>query len=168
VLGLQGGAELDAGLEVAAGFADGLEGAVQLGRAGAPAVAEEAVVLSAQPGHVGADGVGGELGGLAVEGFGFCGDGEVLVSDGAAGDFGVVQVPQAEGEALLSALLDLLARMQQAGLLSVSRCCTTCAHFSRDQATGRPVLRCGYFGSALRPSDLRVDCAAHAARQDPE
>jgi DNA-binding MarR family transcriptional regulator len=77
-------------------------------------------------------------------------------------------VPQAEGEALLSTLLDLLARMQQAGLLSVSRSCTTCAHFSRDQATGRPVLRCGYFGSALRPSDLRVDCAAHAARQDPE
>jgi hypothetical protein len=39
VLGLQCGAEFDAGLEVAAGFADGLEGAVELGWAGAPAVA---------------------------------------------------------------------------------------------------------------------------------
>ena len=91
VLGGEGGAELDAGLEVAAGFADGLEGAVQLGRAGAPAVAEQAVVLAAQPGHLRAGGVGGELGGLAVEGFDFLADGEVLISDGAAGDLGVAQ-----------------------------------------------------------------------------
>ena len=73
-------------------------------------------------------------------------------------------IPQADGEALLSALLDVLARMEAAGLISVTRACTTCAHFSRDKATGRPVLHCGYFGSALRPSDLRVDCAQHAAR----
>lgn len=73
-------------------------------------------------------------------------------------------IPQADGEALLSVLLDVLARMEAAGLISVTRACTTCAHFSRDKATGRPVLRCGYFGSTLRPSDLRVDCAQHAAR----
>jgi DNA-binding MarR family transcriptional regulator len=73
------------------------------------------------------------------------------------------RIPQADGEALLSALLDILARMQAAGLISVTRACTTCAHFSRDKATGRPVLHCGYFGSTLRPSDLRVDCAQHAA-----
>lgn len=54
--------------------------------------------------------------------------------------------------------------MEAAGLISVTRACTTCAHFSRDKATGRSVLHCGYFGSALRPSDLRVDCAQHAAR----
>jgi DNA-binding MarR family transcriptional regulator len=73
-------------------------------------------------------------------------------------------IPQADGEALLSSLLDALARMEAAGLISVTRACTTCAHFSRDRATGHPVLHCGYFGSALRPSDLRVDCAQHAAR----
>jgi len=72
-------------------------------------------------------------------------------------------IPQADGEALLSTLLDVLARMEAAGLISVTRACTTCAHFSRDKATGRPVLHCGYFGSTLRPSDLRVDCAQHAA-----
>ena len=33
----------------------------------------------------------------------------------------------------------------------MTRACTTCAYFSRDKATGRPVLRCGYFGSTLRP-----------------
>jgi hypothetical protein len=74
------------------------------------------------------------------------------------------RIPQADGETLLSALLDVLARMEAAGLISVTRACTTCAHFSRDKATGRLDLHCGYFGSALRPSDLRVDCAQHAAR----
>jgi hypothetical protein len=53
VLGLQGGPELDAGLEVAAGFADRFEGAVQLGWPCAIAVAEEAVVLAAQAAAVG-------------------------------------------------------------------------------------------------------------------
>src|SRR5262249_51550269 len=43
------------------------------------------VVLAAQPGHCGAGGVGGQLGGLAVEGLDFLADGEVLVGDGPAG-----------------------------------------------------------------------------------
>ena len=47
VLGLQGGSELDAGLEERAGLADGFEGAVQVLGSGAVAVAEHAVVLSA-------------------------------------------------------------------------------------------------------------------------
>ena len=51
VLGLQGGAELDAGLEERAGFADRLERAVELGWAGAVAVAEESVVLASELGH---------------------------------------------------------------------------------------------------------------------
>ena len=61
-LGLQRGPELDAGLEEGAGLADGFERAVQLRRAGAPAVAEHAVVLAAQPGHPGADRVAGQHG----------------------------------------------------------------------------------------------------------
>ena len=58
-LALQDGPELDAGLEEGAGFADGFEGAVEFGWAGAVAVAEEAVVFAAQSGHPRADGVGG-------------------------------------------------------------------------------------------------------------
>ncbi|HET9330833.1 MAG TPA: hypothetical protein VFO23_09920, partial [Steroidobacteraceae bacterium] len=85
VLGCQGGAELDAGLEEGAGLADRLERAVQPGGPGAPAVAEHPVVLAAQPGHLRPDRVAGQYGGLAVEGFDFAGDGEVLISDGAAG-----------------------------------------------------------------------------------
>ena len=99
VLGGEGWPELDAGLEVAAGFADGLEGAVELGRAGAVAVAEEAVVLAAEPVHAGSGGVGGELGGLTVEGFDFLADGEVLISDGAAGDF---RIPQGHVQAAVA------------------------------------------------------------------
>jgi hypothetical protein len=44
-LALQGGPELDGGHEVRAGFADRLEVAVELDRAGAVAVAEHALVL---------------------------------------------------------------------------------------------------------------------------
>src|SRR5450759_5860227 len=53
VLGLQGGPELNAGLEERAGLTDRFEGAVQLGRSGAVAVAEQAVVLAAQVGPLG-------------------------------------------------------------------------------------------------------------------
>lgn len=86
MLGLQDGAELDAGLEERAGLADRLERAVQLGGPGAPAVAQEPVVLAAQPGHFRADRIGGQHGVLAVKGLDFAGDGEVLIGDGAAGD----------------------------------------------------------------------------------
>jgi hypothetical protein len=91
VLGLQGWPELDAGLEERAGLTDRLERAVQLGWSGAVAVAEQAVVLTAQPGHLGSDRIGGQRRGLAVEGFDLVGDGQVFVGDGAVGDLGVAQ-----------------------------------------------------------------------------
>jgi hypothetical protein len=59
-LALQGGSELDAGLEEGAGFADGFEGAVQFGWSGAVAVAEEAVVFSAESVHPRPGEVGGK------------------------------------------------------------------------------------------------------------
>jgi hypothetical protein len=60
----EGWPELDTGLEVGAGFADVLEGAVQLRGAGAPAVAEEAVVLAPEPGHLRAGGARGDFVGV--------------------------------------------------------------------------------------------------------
>ena len=59
-LALQGGSELEAGLEERAGFADGLEGAVEFGSSSAVAVAEQAVVLAAQTSHPRPDSVGGQ------------------------------------------------------------------------------------------------------------
>ncbi len=66
---LQGGAELDGGDEEGAGFADGLEVAVQLDGAGAVAVAEHAAVhLGAELAHLGAFGVGGQCRGVGRRG----------------------------------------------------------------------------------------------------
>ena len=59
VLGLQGGAELDAGLEECAGLADRLERAAHFWGPGAVAVAEHPVVLASQPGHFASAGSAG-------------------------------------------------------------------------------------------------------------
>ena len=89
-LALQGGPELDGGLEERARFADGFEVTVQPDRAGPVAVAEHAAVhLGPEFAHSGAFGVGGQFAGRVVEGFDLFGDGEVLVGDGAVGDAGV-------------------------------------------------------------------------------
>jgi len=89
-LSAEGGFELDGGDEEGAGLADRFEVAVHLDGSGAVAVAEHASVhLGAQVAHLGAFVGGGELLGLAVEGFDFLGGGEVLVSDGLVGDAGV-------------------------------------------------------------------------------
>ena len=63
--------------------------AVHVGWSLTPAVAEHALVLLAEPSHVGSLGVGGEL--VAVEVIDFGGDIEVFVGDGAVSDTGVDQ-----------------------------------------------------------------------------
>ncbi len=60
-LGMQGGPELDGGGEESAAFADRLEGAVEVDRAGAPSVAEHPAVFLPEPAH------GGGLAGGQVE-----------------------------------------------------------------------------------------------------
>ena len=91
-LALEGGPELDGGLEVAAGFAGGFHPAVELDRAGAQAVAEHAGVgFAAQLCHAGGFVVGGQLELLAVEGVDFLADGLVLVGHDAVSDAGVDQ-----------------------------------------------------------------------------
>jgi DNA-binding MarR family transcriptional regulator len=77
-------------------------------------------------------------------------------------------IERAEAEALLASLLDLLERMQRAGLLSVARTCTTCSHFERGRSGAHPVPhRCSYYGYSMAASDLRVDCAEHVPRRRP-
>src|SRR5205807_6088537 len=88
----QDGQELGAGAEVGAGLAGGFHPAVQLGGAGAQAVAEHAGVrFAAEPGHAGALVVGGQLGRLAVEGVDLGADRGVFVGDDPVGDPGVDQ-----------------------------------------------------------------------------
>jgi len=86
-LALQGGAELDRGLEEGARLADRLEVAVEPDGPGAVAVAEHPLVhLGAQAAHLGALGVGGQFSWRVVEGFDLLGHREVFVGDGAVGD----------------------------------------------------------------------------------
>ena len=87
---LEGGAELDGGLEEGAGFADRLEVAVQADGPGAVAVAEHALVhFGAELAHLGALGAGGQVLRGVVEGLDLLGYGEVLLGHGAVGDAGI-------------------------------------------------------------------------------
>ncbi len=89
-LALEGGPELDGGLEERARFADRLEVAVEADGPGAVAIAEHAAVhLGAEFAHLGSLGVGGQFPRSVVESLDLFGDREVLVGDGAVGDTGI-------------------------------------------------------------------------------
>ena len=76
-------------------------------------------------------------------------------------------IERPDAEQLLDTLLDLLDRMRSAGLLTVARACTTCQHFEPGPSSTRPAVHhCRFFGFRLHPSDLRVDCAEHVAREN--
>ena len=59
----------------------------------------------------------------------------------------------------LRVLLGEIARLQEAGVISVNRSCPTCRHY-QPTGTGSPA-RCLLLGKALRDRDLRVDCPEH-------
>ncbi len=65
--------------------------------------------------------------------------------------------------AFLSTLLDLIARLQQVGLISVVRTCTTCHYFERNRhADPAAPHHCRLLNQPLRLVELRVDCPDHA------
>ena len=87
---LEGGPELDGGLEEGAGLADRLEVAVQADGPGAVAVAEHPLVhLGAELAHLGALGAGGQVLRGVVEGLDLLRHREVLLGHGAVGDAGI-------------------------------------------------------------------------------
>jgi DNA-binding MarR family transcriptional regulator len=65
----------------------------------------------------------------------------------------------AERGTTLRVLLGEIARLHDAGIITVSRNCLTCRHYQPARAHGRG--RCLLLGTALRDEDLRVDCAEH-------
>ena len=65
--------------------------------------------------------------------------------------------PRAEQETALAVLLDVIADLQRAGVVTVSRMCTTCRFFDR----AGEVPRCALVDAPLPPAALRVDCAEH-------
>lgn len=76
------------------------------------------------------------------------------------------QLAQMQGAAkagLLSTLLDLIARWQQAGLIRIVRTCTTCHYFERDRHKNPAAPHhCRLLDQPLRLVELRVDCPDHA------
>ncbi len=60
----------------------------------------------------------------------------------------------------LTLLLNLIGRMQQSGLVSVARTCTTCRFF-RPREDSRSVGHCTLLDVPLPPESLRLDCPEH-------
>jgi DNA-binding MarR family transcriptional regulator len=69
--------------------------------------------------------------------------------------------PEAQAQ-LLATLLELIARWQQAGLIPLSRCCTTCLYFQPQvHADPQAPHHCQLLDQPLRLEALRVDCPDH-------
>jgi len=65
-------------------------------------------------------------------------------------------------ERLLAMLLELIARLQRAGLISLTRMCTTCLYFQRNvHSDPRAPHHCGLMDRPLVLSELRVECPDH-------
>lgn len=67
-----------------------------------------------------------------------------------------------EKEIVLGFLMQLIESLQKAGVISISRMCTTCRFFQRNAnpGSGSP-HHCGLMDLPLAASDLRVDCPEH-------
>jgi DNA-binding MarR family transcriptional regulator len=85
----------------------------------------------------------------------------------ASAESTTAEIPRSDGEQLLATLLDVLSRMRAAGLVDVTRACTTCRHFQRNPpATQTAPYRCNLFDYPMAPSDLRVDCVEHQTAKE--
>jgi DNA-binding MarR family transcriptional regulator len=70
-----------------------------------------------------------------------------------------------EKQAELRLMLDLIAALQRAGVVTVARMCVTCRFFRRDvhADVARP-HHCALVDLPLADAELRVDCAEHEPR----
>jgi DNA-binding MarR family transcriptional regulator len=93
-------------------------------------------------------------------------EGEDLV--GRAGDHalfeGVAALDPKAQEALLPALLAVIAHLVDAGVITVARTCLTCRFHRSDTPGGH---HCTLLKLDLPPSGLRVNCPDHQARDEP-
>lgn len=68
-------------------------------------------------------------------------------------------LPEERRQEALGFLIELIARMQEAGVISVGRMCTTCRFFRPARSDERHY--CALLELPLGPADLRVDCPEH-------
>ncbi|HEY6775906.1 MAG TPA: MarR family winged helix-turn-helix transcriptional regulator [Thermoleophilaceae bacterium] len=70
--------------------------------------------------------------------------------------------PEGDREGALRFLLELIADLQAAGVISVARTCVSCRFFrQRVHAGGAALHHCALLDLPLARSDLRVDCPEH-------
>lgn len=70
--------------------------------------------------------------------------------------------PEEDRETVLEFLLELIASLQRAGLISVARMCVTCRFFGRDEGPGEASPHfCHLLEKPLATGDLRIDCPEH-------
>ncbi|MDE2571022.1 MAG: MarR family transcriptional regulator [bacterium] len=67
----------------------------------------------------------------------------------------------------LAFLMQVIARLQQGGLVTIARMCSTCQHFGPARAGERYVGYCGLLEKPLAQRDLRIDCPEHLAVEGP-
>jgi DNA-binding MarR family transcriptional regulator len=72
-------------------------------------------------------------------------------------------------QALLArSLARLVEELQEVGVISVARICTTCRHFRCNQHPGQEAPHhCAFIDRPLAAADLRLDCPDHAFEEDP-
>jgi DNA-binding MarR family transcriptional regulator len=70
----------------------------------------------------------------------------------------ITQLTEKQKIALYDALLDLIYKLTQSGIISVQRMCFTCKHFNNEDLKG---YYCNLLERDLPNTDLRVDCPEH-------
>jgi DNA-binding MarR family transcriptional regulator len=77
----------------------------------------------------------------------------------------LADVPEADKQASLRFLLDLIAALQRAGVVSVARMCVTCRFFRPDAHPGDARRHhCALVDMPMSNGELRVDCPEHEPR----
>jgi DNA-binding MarR family transcriptional regulator len=74
----------------------------------------------------------------------------------------LAEAPRERREATLALLLDVIAALQRAGVVTVARMCTTCRYFRPGMHPGTAAPHhCALLDAPLPESELRVDCREH-------
>lgn len=77
--------------------------------------------------------------------------------------------PDGEKVIVMRFLMDLVARLQAAGVITVARMCLTCRFFGKDQHSDPDAPHhCTLLDIPLRPHDLRLDCPEHELSAESE
>lgn len=70
------------------------------------------------------------------------------------------ELPSSDRGTALEVMLETIASLQRAGVISIDHSCLTCHHYQRGEHGG--VAHCGLLDIDLEPRDLRVTCADHS------